>query len=99
MLVRVQPSVTIDVVDHGAGVPEEFHEMIFEPFWRNGENAPGTGLGLAIVKELTTALDGAIIVEDTPGGGATFRLSLPPYSRDFEAPQALSALQASSDAQ
>ncbi len=100
VLVRVKPGVIIEVVDHGAGVPEEFREMIFEPFWRSGDTAQGTGLGLAIVKELTTALHGAISVENTPGGGATFRLTLPPYSRNFEASQALPARanQAGSDA-
>jgi signal transduction histidine kinase len=37
---------------------------------------PGAGLGLAIAKELMEKLEGHIWVEDTPGGGATFKLSL-----------------------
>ncbi|QGM44955.1 sensor histidine kinase [Methylocystis heyeri] len=78
VLVRVEPGVSIEVVDHGAGVPAELREMIFEPFWRGAETAPGTGLGLAIVRETMTALGGNVTVEETPGGGATFRITLPP---------------------
>ncbi len=77
VVVRVKPSGTIEVVDHGAGLAPADQKMIFEPFWRKDESAPGTGLGLSIVKELVGELDGAIAVGDTPGGGATLRLSLP----------------------
>ena len=37
----------------------------------------GTGLGLTIVRALTEANDGTVRYEDTPGGGATFVLTLP----------------------
>ncbi|MBM3655328.1 MAG: HAMP domain-containing histidine kinase, partial [Alphaproteobacteria bacterium] len=47
------------------------------PFWRKSEGASGAGLGLAIAKELVTKLKGKIWVDDTPGGGATFKVSLP----------------------
>jgi signal transduction histidine kinase len=50
--------------------------MIFEPFWRKSETTPGTGLGLAIAKELIERQAGRIWVEETPGGGATFKISL-----------------------
>jgi signal transduction histidine kinase len=81
VLVRVEPGCVIEVVDHGSGVPAELREMIFEPFWRGAESSPGTGLGLAIVRETMTALGGSVAIGDTPGGGATFKISLPPYSR------------------
>ncbi len=76
--VRVTPEVTISVLDHGEGVPEHAREMIFEPFWRASEASSGTGLGLAIVKELVDLHKGQIRVESTPGGGATFKIILPP---------------------
>ena len=50
--------------------------MIFEPFWRKGETTSGKGLGLAIARDLMTKLSGRIWVDDTPGGGATFKISL-----------------------
>jgi signal transduction histidine kinase len=76
VLVRVSADAVVEVVDHGEGVALSDREMIFEPFWRKSEATPGTGLGLAIAKELIEKLGGRIWVEDTPHGGATFKLSL-----------------------
>ena len=76
VVVRLTEDALIEVVDHGEGVAKEHREMIFEPFWRKSEMTPGTGLGLAIAKELIAKLNGRIWVEDTPGGGATFKISL-----------------------
>jgi signal transduction histidine kinase len=76
VLVRVSDGATIEVVDHGEGVAASDREAIFEPFWRKSEAQPGTGLGLAIAKELMDAHRGRIWVEATPGGGATFKISL-----------------------
>ncbi|WP_024881946.1 HAMP domain-containing sensor histidine kinase [Methylosinus sp. LW3] len=66
--------MTIEVVDHGEGVPAEERGAVFEPFWRKCDAEAGTGLGLAIAKELMEKLGGRIWVEETPGGGATFKL-------------------------
>jgi signal transduction histidine kinase len=76
IFVRVD-GTTIAVIDHGEGVPLEDRETIFEPFWRKSETTPGSGLGLAIARELMDKLGGRIWVEDTPGGGATFKLWFP----------------------
>lgn len=77
VIVRVLPECAIEVVDHGVGVAEADRSRIFEPFWRKDEATPGTGLGLAIVRELVDLLGGEIRVEETPGGGATFKVRLP----------------------
>ncbi len=77
VLVRVCKNATIEVVDHGEGVGECDREMIFEPFWRKNGTTPGTGLGLAIAKELVEKHHGRIWVEDTLGGGATFKIRFP----------------------
>jgi signal transduction histidine kinase len=77
VLVRVLKGATIEVVDHGEGVGECDREVIFEPFWRKNGTTPGTGLGLAIAKELVEKHRGRIWVEDTPGGGATFKIRIP----------------------
>lgn len=69
-------------IDHGEGVAETDRQLIFEQFWRKTDAMPGTGLGLAIIKEIMNAHGGRIWVGETPGGGATFKLSVPmPYSK------------------
>lgn len=72
---------TLDVVDHGEGVPPQIRDKIFQRFWRadtsRTRETGGSGLGLAIVAGLVAAHKGHVEVLDTPGGGATFRVSLP----------------------
>jgi signal transduction histidine kinase len=75
--VTVDERATVSVADHGEGVAPQDRELIFEPFWRKTTAKPGTGLGLAIARELMTAHGGRIWVEDTPQGGATFKLAFP----------------------
>lgn len=77
IVVRLTREATLEVVDHGPGVSEAERELIFEPFWRKSDAGPGTGLGLAIVKEIVELHKGRISIETTPGGGATFKVSLP----------------------
>ncbi len=71
----------VAIVDHGEGIPEQIRENIFQRFWRADSSRTretgGSGLGLAIVASIVSALNGAVAVEDTPGGGATFRVSFP----------------------
>ena len=77
IVVRVGADATVEVIDHGEGVALADREKIFEPFWRKSDAHPGTGLGLAIAKELMDKHGGRIWVEETRGGGATFKLSFP----------------------
>jgi signal transduction histidine kinase len=77
VIVRVGSDATVEVVDHGRGVDPADRTMIFEPFWRKDEKEIGTGLGLTITKELGMKLGGSIAVDETPGGGATFKLIIP----------------------
>jgi two-component system, OmpR family, sensor histidine kinase KdpD len=71
--------VTIRVIDHGRGVPQSVREQLFYPFYQLKERHPrlGTGLGLALAKGFLGVMDGEIWIEETPGGGATFAISLP----------------------
>ncbi|HEX8132345.1 MAG TPA: ATP-binding protein, partial [Actinomycetes bacterium] len=76
----VEGRVELRVIDHGPGVPEAERERIFDQFYRlqrNGRGPEGTGMGLAICRGIVSALGGAIGVETTPGGGATFVVRLP----------------------
>jgi hypothetical protein len=65
------------VRDHGPGVPEPFAQKVFGLFQRLSNKSEGTGIGLAIVKRIAEIHGGRAWVEPTPGGGATFCLSLP----------------------
>ncbi len=71
----------LEVVDHGEGIPPQIREKIFQRFWRadtsRARETGGTGLGLAIVSSIVSVHNGSVDVVETPGGGATFRVSLP----------------------
>jgi two-component system, OmpR family, sensor histidine kinase KdpD len=74
---EVGDRVVLEVVDHGAGVPGDLKERIFEPFLRLEERSPGVGLGLAVAKGFAEAMGGTIAAVDTKGGGLTMRVTLP----------------------
>lgn len=69
------------VSDSGPGIPEEFHDRLFERFTmttaRDGKRRPGTGIGLAIAKGLVDAHGGSIGFESRVGHGTTFWFELP----------------------
>jgi signal transduction histidine kinase len=75
---------TLRVADEGPGVPVEYLQRIWEPFFRgeasrarDGGSRDGVGLGLAIVRGIVEAHDGRAYVESQPGRGATFCIELP----------------------
>lgn len=71
----------IEVRDHGEGIPKSLRDKVFERFYRadNSRNREtgGSGLGLSIVKTIVTRHGGDVKALETPGGGATFRITLP----------------------
>jgi two-component system OmpR family sensor kinase len=71
----------LEVRDHGEGIPKELRKKVFERFFRadNSRNREtgGSGLGLAIVETIVTRHGGSIEADETAGGGATFRVTLP----------------------
>jgi signal transduction histidine kinase len=70
--------VEIAVADAGPGVVERQRARLFRPFWRGvaGDGPAGLGLGLALSRSLARAMGGDLLYRPTPGGGATFVLSL-----------------------
>ncbi len=75
---RWQGSVEVRVADRGPGIPRAEREAVFEEFYRAGDGrVAGTGLGLAVARAIVQAHNGAIWIEDTPGGGATIVVRLP----------------------
>jgi two-component system sensor histidine kinase KdpD len=72
--------IELRVVDHGPGIPAPERERVFDQFYRlkrGGRRPEGTGMGLAICRGIVQAHGGGLRVETTPGGGATFVLTLP----------------------
>jgi two-component system OmpR family sensor kinase len=74
-------TTSLAVVDHGDGIPDQLKKKIFERFFRadssRARDTGGSGLGLAIVASIVGLHRGRVDVLDTPGGGATFRVTLP----------------------
>jgi PAS domain S-box-containing protein len=73
-------SLRICVRDTGQGIASTRMDELFVPFSRLGAEKTGiegVGLGLSLSKSLAEAMDGAIVVESTPGIGSTFSLLLP----------------------
>ena len=78
--VRVEAArgVLITVDDNGPGVAETDRDAIFDLFTRGAVlHVPGTGIGLSLVSQFTMLHGGRAWVEETPGGGASFRVLLP----------------------
>ncbi|MGW6334278.1 ATP-binding protein [Nocardia rhamnosiphila] len=82
-----EDEVHVDVIDTGPGLRLEDAERVFERFYRidssRNRASGGAGLGLSIVQALVTAHRGRVEVRKTPGGGATFSVTLP---REFRLP-------------
>ena len=80
----------LDIVDHGEGIPPQIREKIFQRFWRadssRARETGGSGLGLAIVSGIIASHKGTVEVLETPGGGATFRITLPLLPKDYTPP-------------
>lgn len=71
-------TVTLRVMDHGIGVPDEKRKLIFEPFKRLRAvgDIPGTGLGLATCQKIVQRHGGTIWCDGLDGGGTTIAFTL-----------------------
>ena len=64
------------VMDNGVGIPEEYHERIFQIFQSIGNQERSTGIGLSIVKKIIDRYDGKVWLESEIGVGTTFYFTL-----------------------
>jgi signal transduction histidine kinase len=73
---------TVSVADHGPGIPSEAMGAAFDRFFRadpsRTRDTGGAGLGLHLAKTLVDAEGGEMWLEETPGGGLTAKIALPP---------------------
>lgn len=72
-------TILVDVDDDGPGIPREFRERVFEPFFRldpaRGAHDGGSGLGLAIARSMARQNNADLSLLDSPEGGLRARLS------------------------
>ena len=75
----------VSVADHGSGLPSDQIASAFERFFRadpaRARESGGAGLGLPLARSLVLAQDGAIWLDETPGGGLTVNLAFPAAAR------------------
>jgi len=76
--VRSARKIDISVKDNGPGISREYHEKIFERFFRvdkaRSRAQGGAGLGLAIAKQAVERNGGRIMLENNSDGGSVFRI-------------------------
>jgi len=67
----------LTIEDNGVGIEEEYHEKIFEIFFRASTLSRGSGLGLYIVKDTLSRLGGNVYLKSKPGIGSSFTIMIP----------------------
>ena len=69
--------LSIKISDNGSGIPKEYKDKIFQPFFTTKPTGQGTGLGLSLAYDIVKAHGGEIKVNTTEGEFAEFVIQLP----------------------
>lgn len=73
--------IFIRVRDNGNGIPEQYRESVFQPFFRVDKSRSreygGVGLGLALVREIALLHGGRVIAEESTENGTVMLVILP----------------------
>ncbi len=69
------PYVQVEFSDTGCGIPPDYIEDIFNPFFTT--KSTGSGLGLSISNQIIQDHKGYIVVESQLGKGSSFFINLP----------------------
>lgn len=67
--------VRVSIIDDGAGLPEEYEDKIFRPFYTSKKS--GMGMGLPISSSIVEAHSGKLVASNNSEKGATFYFTLP----------------------
>jgi signal transduction histidine kinase len=73
---KADQTLKVEVSDTGVGMDPSIQRKIFDPFFSHSDEG-GTGLGMSIVKSVVEAHNGTLFLTSKPGGGTTFRVTLP----------------------
>ena len=87
-----KPWSCISIKDSGPGIPNEFHNLIFEEFRQVSEgynrSFEGNGLGLTLSKKIIELMNGKLTVTSNEGEGSIFTIWLPSSQPSFPETQA-----------
>lgn len=79
--------ISIKIIDHGKGIPDDEKEKIFEKGFRREStiSVEGTGKGLWITRNIIEKAGGSLVVTDNPAGGSIFNIKIPAFKvTDYE---------------
>jgi signal transduction histidine kinase len=74
---KIGDKIEIRVADNGKGIPEQVLDKVFQPFFTTKPTGQGTGLGLSLSYDIIKTHHGSINIQNTPGAGAEFIITLP----------------------
>lgn len=85
--IPLQPGeyIKIAVTDHGIGIPSQYIDKIFDPYFTTKQT--GSGLGLATCYSIVHNHNGHIVVESEVGAGSTFYMYLPSSKVKIKTPE------------
>ncbi len=73
---REKNNVVVRIIDDGPGIPQEWQERVFEPFFTMKDVGEGRGLGLDVVRAVVRSHRGTVDLASIPGR-TEFRVTLP----------------------
>lgn len=83
--IRIEPAPpgqwSIQVRDHGTGIPRPEQSKIFDRFYRGGDvldrKTRGTGIGLAVARHIAECHGGTLVLTESSAAGSVFTCTLP----------------------
>ena len=72
--------IEFSITDTGLGVKQEFHEKIFERFYKINPFKQGMGLGLTMSRKIAEVIGGTLDIDPSYKKGARFLLIIPQHS-------------------